>query len=383
MSRLAFVSACLLHAILIGAGYMSLPPMAMRIAADGWPLQHVEQAWSLLPLFSIPSAFATAHLLKRYGLRKLLAAVAVFGAAALGARALAPTFIVYAVILALYGALTGVLLTLLTLWIGSTAPEQQGRRQALFFGSYALGAAASVTAAEALAQLLGGWRPVQLLWAITSLMIALLALQSAKGSSINAQSRVENETFSKSRAIAYAAAYASYVGGYLALSNILPTRLRLMGWDPGLADSALAGSTLGFLGGSAVLGWLSDRYGHQDRMFRAGMAGMAIATLTGWWLASQGAFVTSLALFTFSGACAGSMSLFFAQMMADPAFTGQGQARLVSWATAASYAGGFVVPFGIAELPLSESLISPVIIAMFLIAAAIAFPARDQAATQV
>lgn len=374
MTRHAFITACLLHAVLIGAGYMSLPPMALRIAAEGWPLVSVERAWALLPLFSIPSAFLTARLLGHFDARRLIAAVAMLGACSLALRAFAPGFAAYAVLLAFYGMMTGILLTLLTLEVGSAPTEQQGRRQAIFFGSYALGAAASLTAAEYLARSLGGWRPVQGFWGVLSLIIALSACAKFADSTGGLSPIFSTGSYSRSRAIRYAATYAAYVGAYLGLSNILPTRLRLMGWEPGLADLASAGSTIGFLAGSIVLGWLSDRFSQRDRMFRAGMAAMALFVVTGWVLAVHAQVAASLALFSLSGACAGAMSLFFAQMMTDAAFSGWGRARLVSGATASSYAGGFLVPFGLAALGDAMSLASPVIIASLLLLAGFLLP---------
>ena len=370
--------ACSLHAILIGAGYMSLPPMALRIAAEGWALQDVERAWTLLPLGSAPAAGVTALLLRFVDERKLLAFASIIGSITLLMRAAVATYPQYAMFLAVYGIATGIVLTLLTVRVGRAFSDRQsGLAQALFFSSYAVGAAISLLGAEQIAASFGGWRSTQIFWGSLALIFSFWALtQSDKVEAYRSVGfSLPVEAAPRFRAFRYAATYAAYVGGYLGLSNFLPTALRQIGWPPALADAALASSTIGFIVGALLWGVLTDRKGRRHRTFRMTMALTSAMLLLAWALAIEGQiWAASLSIFAI-GLCSGGMSLYFSLLMNDPLFSGQNQTRVVANATAASYLGGFSIPFVVTFFTAGQpTFLAPIAFAASIASAALFLP---------
>ena len=371
-------AACSLHAILIGAGYMSLPPMALRIAAEGWALQDVERAWTLLPLGSAPAAGVTALLLRFIDERKLLALASIIGSITLLMRAAVVTYPQYAMSLAAYGIATGIVLTLLTVRVGRAFSDRQsGLAQALFFSSYAVGAAISLLGAEQIAASFGGWRSTQIFWGSLALIFSFWALtQSDKVEAYRSVGfSLPVEAAPRFRAFRYAATYAAYVGGYLGLSNFLPTALRQIGWPPVLADAALASSTIGFIVGALLWGVLTDRKGRQHRTFSMTMALTSAMLLLAWALAIEGQiWAASLSIFAI-GLCSGGMSLYFSLLMTDPFFSGQNQTRVVANATAASYLGGFSIPFVVTFFTAGQpTFLAPIAFAASIASAALFLP---------
>ena len=162
---------------------------------------------------------------------------------------------------------------------------------------------------------------------------------------------------------------------YLGLSNFLPTALRQIGWPPVLADAALASSTIGFIVGALLWGVLTDRKGRQHRTFSMTMALTSAMLLLAWALAIEGQiWAASLSIFAI-GLCSGGMSLYFSLLMTDPFFSGQNQTRVVANATAASYLGGFSIPFVVTFFTAGQpTFLAPIAFAASIASAALFLP---------
>ncbi len=372
------VIACLLHAVIIGAGYMSLPPLALEISIQGWPLASVERAWALIPLGSVPAAFLTVRLSKAVTEVDLLRLSSATAAIAFLARALPIGYIGYATALLIYGAATGIMLTLLTVHVSrSVGDHRSGIAQAIFFSAYAVGVAASLSMTQPLLHALGNWRLSQLFWGTLSVALVLLVWRSYPNSTVTFDLKSEEAIRPRNRlhALRYASTYGCYTAAYLALSNALPTYLRLSGWVPGNADVALASSTLAFLFGSALWASATDHFGHRRHAFAVAMCGAAFSVFLIWHFIASAESAWAGGAILLTGLFAGAAPLFFSAMLSDTRFAEHEMLAVAALSTSASYLGGFLAPFVIAGQQQSNAWLAPVLIAVFFVLSAIALPA--------
>lgn len=367
-----------MHAIIIGAGYMSLPPLALEIASEGWPLASVERAWALIPLGSVPAAFLTARLSNtttEVGLLRLSSAVA---ALTFLARALPIGYIGYAAVLLIYGAATGIMLTLLTVHVSrSVGDHQSGVAQATFFSAYAIGVAASLGLTEPLLAAFCNWRFTQLFWGGCSVLLTVLVWRYYPNPAVSHDLKPEAHVPLKIRrfAVRYALTYGCYTAAYLSLSNALPTFLRLSAWAPANADMSLASSTLAFLIGSALWAAGTDRFGHRRHAFAVAMCGAAFSVLLIWRFAATAEPVWASGAIFLTGLFAGAAPLFFSAMMSDTRFAAHEMLTIAALSTSASYLGGFLAPFALAGQQQSNVWLPPISIAVLFALSAIALPA--------
>jgi MFS family permease len=314
MFNRTLVIACLMHAIIIGAGYMTLPPLALEIAREGWPLAAVERAWVLIPLGSVPAAFLTVKLSKAMTEVGLLRFSSTIAAIAFLARALPIGYTGYAIALLIYGAATGIMLTLMTIHVSrSVGDHRSGIAQAIFFSAYAVGVAASLGMTEPLLSAFGNWRPIQLFWGVCSVLLAFLARRfypiPADNRDLRMEARIPLEI--RRYAVRYAVTYGCYTAAYLSLSNALPTHLRLSGWLATNADLSLASSTLAFLIGSAVWASATDRFGYRGHAFGVAMCGAAFSVLLIWRFAATVEPTWASGAILLTGLFTGAAPLFF------------------------------------------------------------------------
>ena len=233
---------------------MSLPPLFAQIASqEGWSLQELQQAWAFVPLGSGLVALATGIVLRRHPDRWVLVFAGVLAVLGILLRAIATTPLFLSGSLLLFGAGTGAMLVALTSRVARLFDgERAGVAQAAFFGAYTLGAALGLVTAEGLANQLGGWRGVSGIWALLSVIALIPALRESMPPASVGSNEPDQEPIpaTPGRGVArYAFVYAAYVGGYLGIVGLFPYQLRKLGWDPTLADGALASSTLGFIAG--------------------------------------------------------------------------------------------------------------------------------------
>ena len=132
--RLAFVVACIVHAVVIAGGYMSLPPLFAPMTAAGWSAAGLQQAWAAIPLGSIFGALLAPHLIRSWGTQNTISAASTVAAIAVIARVVAVEPTSLALALLVYGAATGVLLAVLTTVVGLlAATDRAGLAQGIFF----------------------------------------------------------------------------------------------------------------------------------------------------------------------------------------------------------------------------------------------------------
>jgi len=368
--------ASVVHGTLIGGAYMSLPPLfEMMTLQSGWSLATLERAWSLIPLGSCLSALITAFLFGRYPQGKILRLAILITIASTLARSFAPDASLYALSLFTFGIGTGALLVVLTNLVSQSFSEEEiGSAQAIFFGSYALGAAISIVTADLLASYCDSWRAVPLLWGLLSALAALLVMFDRQ----YAKSSQEDASHNTSQAIRepalwrYAFVYATFVGAYLGYAGLLPVQLRLWGMSPSVADTSMALSTLLFLVGAYIWGSLTDRVGYRRLTFICCMVALAICA------ALIPAFATSQTIMFIIVVCvglfSGAMTLFFPMMLEDKGISRENSSFSIGITTTASYVGGFLVPFLAA--PLAESCPSGAIyiFAVFFLLAGLGVP---------
>ncbi|MFN7231897.1 MAG: MFS transporter [Brevundimonas sp.] len=349
--RRRFALACLLHATVIGAGYMSLPPMFASMVKEGWSVLALQQAWAAIPLGSAPGALIAASAIRRFGAPAVITWSSIAASAAIALRALSDGVVPFSAALAVYGFMTGVLLATLTVEVGrSVSARRAGVAQALFFGSYAIGAALAVGLAGLSVQLLG-WRAV--CWAVSAIGF-LLAMSSwrsppvvpADEAVLGRASTWENKLTS----LRYSAAYAAYVGGYLALAGLLPYQLEKWGWAPELASLSLAMTTAAFLIGACLWTVLTDALGGRLIVFAITMILSGLSTALIVLFARGESNPVAWSVIAAVGFFGGGMAVFFPLLLADVRLGSLNGAPSVGHATAASYLGGAVLPFALAGL---------------------------------
>ncbi len=344
--------ASVIHGTLIGGAYMSLPPLfEMMTLQSGWPLVSLERAWSLIPLGSCLSALATAFLFGRYPQNKILYLAIFVTILSTLARSFAPDANLYALSLFSFGVGTGALLVVLTNLVSQSFSEDEiGSAQAIFFGSYALGAAIAIVTADLISSSYDSWRAVPLLWGVLSILASALILfdrQFAKSSQVDS-SHNTSEAIREPALWRYAFVYATFVGAYLGYAGLLPVQLRLWGMSPSAADTSMAISTLLFLVGAYIWGSLTDKYGYRRLTFTFCMAALSVcAALIPVFATSPSImFVIVVCVGLFSGA----MTLFFPMMLEDKSISRENSSFSIGITTTASYVGGFMVPFLAAPL---------------------------------
>lgn len=348
------VSAALLHAVLIGGGYMSLPPLFDRMMkAVDWTLSDLQQTWALIPLGSGIAAIWAGRALHNHSDFKIIICAGAVTAFSIGSRGFVSDIVQLAIALLIFGAASGTLLVVLTHRVSQTfLSEDSGVAQAVFFGAYTIGAAISLATAESIAEWLGGWRRVFWFWSIAS--VAALGV-------VIINPRISEAEFaaSKSRAVSlqwlravtpFALVYAGYVGGYLALIGLLPAQLRAWSWPPQSADFAIAVSTITFIAGALMWGAVADRYGRERLLFTASMIGLGVAVVILSLVAKDGISTTGFIAASSIGLFSGAMALYFPILLAATMTGGPRAAMSIGHTTAASYAGGFFIPFSLADV---------------------------------
>ncbi len=338
---------------------MSLPPLFARISSDtGWPLAQLQQAWAFVPLGSGLVALATGMLLRRRSDRVILCIAGVLAVSSTVMRAVAIAPLGFAVSLFLFGMGSGAVLVVLTSRVGRLFDGKgAAMAQAIFFGAYTFGAAVGLASAEFLAVQLGSWRAVPGAWALLSALALLPALRSSMppiAAELGGSKMDLPAAGSACRVLRYAFVYAAYVGGYLGLVGFLPYQLREWEWEPFAADAVLAISTLGFIAGSLLWAAITDRFGRRHLTFALCMALTAALTLLVPIAAAGEARMFAVAAITGVGFFSGAMALFFPIVLEDPITGGERATQTIGITTAASYAGGFAVPFFLA--PMSDAL---------------------------
>jgi nitrate/nitrite transporter NarK len=148
--------------------------------------------------------------------------------------------------------------------------------------------------------------------------------------------------------IRYVLAYAAYVGGYLGLSGALPYALQKWGWKADSSNGALGVSTLAFLIGAFFWSALSDKFGARRLYFVVTIMATGVATTLIPFVSSAGENALALGLIVMLGFLAGGVSLFFPLLLSDPEISEEVASTTIAIATAASYAGGFAIPFSVA-----------------------------------
>jgi hypothetical protein len=371
----SFALACLLHAIVIGAGYMILPPMFASMVQEGWNAAALQQSWAAIPLGSVPGALLATFAIRKLGAPTVITGSSSAASAAIGLRALSDGLVSFSGALAIYGFTTGILLTTLTAEVGHrVSARRAGLAQAIFFGSYAIGAAISVVIAGLFVQSLG-WRAICTIVAMLGLLLAALSWRSpvvtpAVGIAIASHSTRENKLTS----LRYSAAYAAYVGGYLALAGLLPYQLEQWGWAPELASASLAVTTATFLVGASLWTYVTDALGGRHvvfavTMFMSGLSTGALAVL-----AKGNPNPAAWGAIAAVGFFGGGMGVFFPLLLADVRLGSLRGAPSVGHATAASYLGGAAVPFALAGLSATHPDVAIALFGLTVAAAGLLLP---------
>jgi len=346
-----------MHAIVIGGGYMSLPPLFGQISVEqNWAMGDLQRAWSYVPLGSALVAVLTGVWLRKNGDRYLLLVAGTVSVVGLFLRATSPSLLQFSFALLLFGIGTGSMLVILTNRVSRNFEDRHaGLAQALFFGSYTTGAAVGLVSAEFLSHLLSGWRDVFLFWSALSVLALLPALLTSCEPTISDEAETSARSFSDwlRQVFPYAIVYGCYVGGYLGVVGLLPHQLRQWGWTAIAADGALAGSTFAFVAGAAFWATLTDKIGYRRIAFAAGMAGCTILVMITLSSAPSGlGFVASSSIIMI-GFFGGVMALFFPILLDGIETGGVNASKSIGTTTAASYLGGFLLPFFAA--PYSET----------------------------
>jgi len=353
---------------------MSLPPLFEQIStSEGWSLQQLQQAWAFIPLGSGVVALATGAVLQRRADRPILIVAGVLSVVAILMRAIASGALSFSLALLLFGIGTGAILVTLTSRVSRLfAGEGAGLAQAAFFGAYTVGAALGLATADVLSNWLGGWRLVPVVWASVSAIALVPALRTSLPPSArpsNVRQEIPPPPGWKRGVARYAFVYAAYVGGYLGLIGLLPYQLRRWGWDALHADGVLALSTVGFVVGAFLWAVFTDRYGCRRPAFVGCMLAAAVLTLCAPIAATGGPHFWAGVAVVGVGFFSGAMALFFPILLDDPRTGGTRAPQSIGLTTAASYAGGFLIPFSLA--PLSDAWPS-FVLAMYAIAFACA-----------
>lgn len=345
-------SACAVHAVLIGGAYLSLPPFFDAMAADeGFSLEALQRAWALVPLGSGLSAFASGRWLKTHADRGLLSIAGFSAVAAVFLRGAASSEFVLSAAQLVYGLGTGgVLVALMSRVTRSFEGETAGRAQAAYYSAYTIGAAVGVATAEALSSALGDWRAVAFAWGAISLasMVPVLAVSLDPEAAPTDGAPGASVAMTRAAALAiggYAFVYASFNGAYIGVSGLMPYQLREWDWPASLADVTLALTTIGFIVGSALLGTFTDRFGRRVLSFAVCLIGAGLVSGLCVWLARDGVHPVVVGGNAALGVLAGAFVVLFPVMLADPRIPAELAPEAIGWATTASSAGGFMIPF--------------------------------------
>ncbi|MEM7135970.1 MAG: MFS transporter [Myxococcota bacterium] len=352
--KIALFGACLVHAVLIGGAFLSIPPLFDRISAtEGWSLQQLQEAWAYLPLGSGAAALVSGALLQTRSDRSVLAAAALVAVLGMVWRGWATGPWTFGASLFVFGIGSGAAFVVLANRVTRLFDSgSAGMAQAAFFGAYTIGSATGLATAESLAAGLGGWRSVPLVWAALSAVSLVPALATTLAPDARTRIAPPGPGWWQ-RASRYAFSYGAYLGAYLGLVGLLPYQLREWGWDGTEADGVLALSTLGFMAGSFWWASVTDRLGHRRAVYAGCMAAMAALVLLVPSLAQRGSDAWTAAIITAMGFFSGALVLFFPIVSSDPRTGGELTARSVGFTSAASYVGGFAVPFSLA--PIAEN----------------------------
>lgn len=347
------VSSCLVHATLIGGAFMCMPPLFDTIVKqEGWSLAALQRGWAFVPLGSGLVALATGALLQRRGDRVILALAGGLTVLAIAMRAWASAPAWFLASLFLFGLGSGAVLVTITSRVArSFDGERAGLAQAAYIGAYTIGAAAGLASSELMANAFGNWRTVSLVWAgicALSMIPALGHSMPASGLFGVAEQEAGFAHAYRNRVLRYGFVYAIYIGGYLGLVGLMPYQLREWGWPPVQADVAMSLSTLGFLVGAFFLAGLTDRRGGRRAVFAISMLAAGLLTLVAVACAQSGPHLGTWLAIPGIGFFGGAMALFFPIVLEDPRTGGERAPQAIGFTTAASYAGGFAVPFALA-----------------------------------
>jgi MFS family permease len=348
--RFTLFLACLLHGAIIGGGYMSTPPLFPMMVREGWDIGFLQRSWAIISLASIPGALFSAWIASRIGTIRTIAGTAFVASSSLLLRGLSLAPWSFMVLLALFGLSTGLLLASMTARITRLFSDKHAATaQSAFFGSYALGAAIGVSSTQGFA-ITFGWQHVPMIWgAIGLCLVVVTVFDQDRLPSPHAQgSPLAVSRYQITAIIRYVLAYAAYVGGYLGLSGALPYALQKWGWKADSSNGALGVSTLAFLIGAFFWSALSDKFGARRLYFVVTIMATGVATTLIPFVSSAGENALALGLIVMLGFLAGGVSLFFPLLLSDPEISEEVASTTIAIATAASYAGGFAIPFSVA-----------------------------------
>ncbi len=343
-------SSCLLHAVVVGAAYLSMPPLFDQIVRlEGWSLASLQRGWAFIPLGSGLVALASGAFLQRRHDRALISLAGVAVVAGVVLRGAASELTGFIASLFLYGMGCGALLVSITSRVTRVhTGERAGLAQAAFFGAYTVGSAIGLASAEVLAGWLGGWREVSFFWAgacALSLLPALRASMPPAGIATPRAPESHARAGYRKGVARYCSVYAIYIGGYLGLIGLMPYQLRQWGWPPAQADLVMSLTTLGFLGGSFALASVTDHRGRRRETFAVCLVAAGLLVAISLAFSRAGPHPVAWGSLLGIGFFCGALALFFPIVMEDPDTGGDRAPGVIAFATAASYAGGFTVPF--------------------------------------
>jgi len=373
--RRDFARACLLHAVVIGAGYMSLPPLFASMVEEGWSAIALQQAWAAIPLGSAPGALIAALAIRRFGTPAVITGSSITASLAIALRALSDGVVPFSAALAIYGFMTGLLLATLTAEVGrSVSARRAGIAQALFFGSYAIGAALAVVVTGLSLQFLG-WRAVCCAVSAVGLALGVSSWGSTTEDAVD-DTELGRASTSKNKltSLRYSAAYAAYVGGYLALAGLLPYQLERWGWPPELASLSLALTTASFLVGACLSTLLTDAIGGRHFVFAAMMVLSGISTALIVFAARGAPGLVAWGTIAAAGFFGGGMGVFFPLLLSDVRLGSLIGSSSVGHATAASYLGGAALPFALASLSATRPDVAIALFGLSIAAAGLLVP---------
>lgn len=345
---------CLIHAVTIGGGYMSGPPLFPVVVHEThWNIASLGTAWSLIPLGSLPPALLAGVAINRFGRAPILIGSAAASAAAICARAYATTEIEFQLSFLAYGMTSGFLYVSLTdLATASASRKLTETVQAIFLASYALGCAIAFSGSEALRITFGGWRGVFFTWGLLSFAASLPAVFARRRSVMQAGERSTSPVLRAPHPAIYlyGLAYALYVGAYLGLEGILPYVLVHWGFSAQIVNLSLAGSALGFVVGAAIWSQLAKFAGAAWSLYLLAMI-LALISIILLILTSSSGMGWLIGLLVFClGLQGGAIALLFPLLIKDPRAGGANVAANIGLVIAASYLGGFLGPLAASAL---------------------------------
>ena len=308
----------------------------------------VEQAWAMIPLGAMFAAISTTYGQSWISKQVILKCSMIACIAATVTRAYSSDIQAYFIASFVYGLGTGALLVLLTDIVSNCFSSiKLATAQAVFFGSYALGTAIAFGSSNDLAQVLGDWRIIPVLWAGVSVVCAYLLLRvenMALPTHLYDNTESVASIIKYSPVIRFAVVYGAYVGAYLGIVGLLPIQLRIWGFSSQQVDFALVCSVFLFLIGALLWGHITDRSGHREKVFFACMVCSALCTVVIATTASNGYTLIPLVGIACIGFFGGSMCLFFPMLLEHPKIGVKRNSISIGITTSASYFGGFLVP---------------------------------------